>query len=155
MSLIAPRAARRALPLCARAHAARAFSASVYRSKTATETVKDGLKTVDRAVTDHVVLPGLEAAATAGRKVKQSAEAVTHKGKASEVKGQVKGMAEEVKGQVKGKAEEVKGQVKGKAEEVKSQVKGKAEEVKGKAEETAAEVQGKVKGAAEEAKRDV
>lgn len=32
--------------------------------KNPTETVKDGLKTVDRTVTDNVVLPGLEAAGT-------------------------------------------------------------------------------------------
>jgi hypothetical protein len=43
--------------------APRAFSTSFAHQKTATETVKDGLKTVDRAVSDKLV-DGLDAAGT-------------------------------------------------------------------------------------------
>lgn len=66
MSFLAERAVRSAVPMCRTimVQAPRAFSTSVAMRKNPTETVKDGLKTVDRTVTDNVVLPGLEAAGT-------------------------------------------------------------------------------------------
>ncbi|PHH62903.1 hypothetical protein CDD81_6621 [Ophiocordyceps australis] len=121
--------------------APRAFGTSAVLSKSATETVKDGLKTVDRTVSDNVVLPGLDAAA----KAKEKVESMT----AKEAKGEVKGTAQEMKGEAKGKAEEVKGQVKGAAQEAA----GKAQEVKGQAKGAAQQAAGKVKGAAEEVKQ--
>lgn len=45
------------------AHAPRAFSTSIVYQKSATETVKDGLKSVDRAVSDKLV-DGLDVAGT-------------------------------------------------------------------------------------------
>ena len=64
MSFLTERAIRSAAPLCRLAvpHAQRAFATSALLRKSPTESVKDGLKTVDRTVTDNVVLPGLETA---------------------------------------------------------------------------------------------
>ncbi|KHN97157.1 uncharacterized protein MAM_04754 [Metarhizium album ARSEF 1941] len=116
MSLLAKRGLRYAAPMCSRAtpaQGARAFGASVAARKSPTDTVKDGLKTVDRTVTDNVVLPGLEAATSAGSKIKEGAEAIAHgsKGKAAEVKGKAKGAAAEAEGKAKGAAENIKSQL--------------------------------------------
>lgn len=69
MSFLTERSLRSALPVARRALAVRqtalprrAFSTSLRLRKSPADSVKDGLKTVDRAVTDNVVLPGLEAA---------------------------------------------------------------------------------------------
>ncbi|KAK2595397.1 hypothetical protein QQS21_006871 [Conoideocrella luteorostrata] len=104
--------------------APRAFSTSFAMRKTPTESVKDGLKTADRTVTDNVVLPGLEAAASAGSKVKDAAETITkgNKGKAEQLKGQAQGKAEELKGKAKGAAAEAQGQAKGAAENLKTKL---------------------------------
>ncbi|KAG8409813.1 hypothetical protein J3458_018894 [Metarhizium acridum] len=122
MSFHTVRAVRSAVPMCRTimGQAPRAFSTSVAMRKSPTETVKDGLKTVDRAVTDNVVLPGLEAAATAGSKFKHGAETVAHesKGKAAEMEGK----AEELKGKAKGAAAEAEGKAKGTAEKIKNQL---------------------------------
>jgi hypothetical protein len=66
MSFLTERTMRVALPMCRTmlVQGPRAFGTSVAMRKSPTETVKDGLKTVDRTVTDNVVLPGLEAAGT-------------------------------------------------------------------------------------------
>ncbi|KAF4508518.1 hypothetical protein G6O67_004883 [Ophiocordyceps sinensis] len=93
------------------AAAPRAFGTSAAVWKSATETVKDGLKAVDRTVSENVVIPGLDAAA----KVKEAAQNMTK----GEVKGEVKGKAQEMKGQAKGAAQEAAGKAKGTAEEVK------------------------------------
>jgi hypothetical protein len=53
----------RAAPRAFATHAPRAFSTSFVLNRTATETVKDGLKTVDRAVSDKIV-GGIEAGGT-------------------------------------------------------------------------------------------
>ncbi|KAG6040742.1 hypothetical protein E4U41_007251 [Claviceps citrina] len=137
MSFLTERVFRAALPLSrgVAVTAPRAFSTSLALRKTPTESVKDGLKTVDRAVTDHVVLPGLEAAATVGSKVKEGAEKVT-KGNKGKAKGKAKAKAEELKGQAQGKAEKVKGQTKGAAAEVAGKAKGAAEEVKSRVDES-------------------
>ena len=66
MSAIAAVTARRAaaLPRAAIAfHAARPFTTTVIQQKNVTESVKDGLKSVDRAVSDKIVV-GLDAAGT-------------------------------------------------------------------------------------------
>merc|ERR1712054_149741 len=121
MSAIAAVTARRAaaLPRAAIAfHAARPFTTTVIQQKNVTESVKDGLKSVDRAVSDKIVV-GLDAAAAA----KEKAE-----GKAEKISGKAEGAAEELKGGAQ--------QVKGQAQELKGEAKGKAAELKGKAKET-------------------
>merc|ERR1719380_343076 len=105
MSAIAAVTARRAaaLPRAAIAfHAARPFTTTVIQQKNVTESVKDGLKSVDRAVSDKIVV-GLDAAAAA----KEKAE-----GEAKETKGDLTGKAQELKGEAKGKAAELKGKAK-------------------------------------------
>jgi len=90
----------------------RCFSvAAVYR-KTATETVKDGLKKVDRTVSDQVV-KGIDAGVEAKNKAAEVAgmKASEAKGAAAETAGEAKGKAAEVKGEAKGKAEEMKGKM--------------------------------------------
>jgi hypothetical protein len=44
--------------------ASRPFTTTLIQQKTAKDSVKDGLKSVDRAVSDNIVLPGLDAAGT-------------------------------------------------------------------------------------------
>ncbi|QPG93654.1 hypothetical protein C2857_001433 [Epichloe festucae Fl1] len=126
MSFLTERTVRAVLPMCRSiaVQAPRAFSTSPALRKNPVESVKDGLKTVDRAVTDNVVLPGLEAAASAGNKVKEGAETVTkgNKGKVDELKGQVQGEAEVLKGQAKGAAAAAQGKAKGAAENLKNKL---------------------------------
>ncbi len=65
MSSITVAAARRAvfIPRALVVPASRrTFITSPVYCKTATETVKDGLKKADRAVSDNIVLPGIDAA---------------------------------------------------------------------------------------------
>ncbi|KAK2628832.1 hypothetical protein QTJ16_001935 [Diplocarpon rosae] len=102
--------------------APRAFSTSFVARKSATETVKDSVKTVDRKVSD-VLVGGIEAGESAAQKAKDVA------GMSS---GEAKGAASQVAGEVKGKATELAGEAKGKANEVAGQAKGKANEVSGK-----------------------
>ncbi|OAQ66446.1 hypothetical protein VFPPC_14335 [Pochonia chlamydosporia 170] len=122
MSFLTERTLRSAVPLCRTimAQSPRAFSTSVVMRKSPTDSVKDGLKTVDRTVTDNIVLPGLEAAASAGSKIKEGADTVAHgsKGKAAEVEGK----AEELKGKAKGAAAHAEGKAKGAAENLKNQL---------------------------------
>uniref|UniRef100_A0A1Y1LY10 Uncharacterized protein n=1 Tax=Photinus pyralis TaxID=7054 RepID=A0A1Y1LY10_PHOPY len=122
MSFVTERAVRSAVPMyrSIMVQAPRAFSTSFAMRKSPTETVKDGLKTVDRTVTDNVVLPGLDAATTAGSKIKQGAETVAHgtKGKAAEMEGK----AEKLKGKAKGAAAEAEGKANGAAEKIKNQL---------------------------------
>jgi len=91
----------------------RLFSTSILQQKSATDTVKDGLKSVDRAVSD-VAVAGIDK----GVELKdKAAEAVgvdskeSLKGTASQVTGEAKGKAAEVSGKAKGKAEEIKGKM--------------------------------------------
>lgn len=60
--MFALRSATRAIP---RVSATRAFSSTVVYQKTATETVKDGIKTVDKAVSGKIV-DGIDAAGKQG-----------------------------------------------------------------------------------------
>ncbi|KAL1842481.1 hypothetical protein VTK73DRAFT_3112 [Phialemonium thermophilum] len=109
------------------------FSVSVQHQKSAKDTVKDSLKTVDRVVSDKLV-DGINVGATVANKIKEAGSEVK--------KGQATGKAAELKDETKGKASELAGEAKGKASELTGQAKGKAEEVAGKA-----------RGAAEEAKQ--
>jgi len=92
--------------------ATRAFSTTLQQRKTATETVKDGLKKVDRTVADAAVV-GIEKGQELTGKAKETAgiNAKKAEGSASEVAGEAKGKAAELKGEAKGKAEEVKGKI--------------------------------------------
>ncbi|KAJ3537379.1 hypothetical protein NM208_g6342 [Fusarium decemcellulare] len=102
----------------------RTFTTSFALQKTATETVKDAAKKVDRAVSDKIV-DGIEVGETVAGKVKEGAEEVTGgsaTGKAAELRGEAKGKASELKGEAKGAAEQAKGKVKGAAEEVKNKL---------------------------------
>ncbi|KAM3516170.1 hypothetical protein MY11210_000192 [Beauveria gryllotalpidicola] len=95
--MFALRSATRAIP---RVSATRAFSSTVVYQKTATETVKDSIKTVDKAVSGKIV-HGIDAAESAAHKVKQASKNIVGKksaaGKAEELKGKAKGAAEDVK----------------------------------------------------------
>ncbi|KJZ77626.1 hypothetical protein HIM_02803 [Hirsutella minnesotensis 3608] len=124
MSFLSERLFRGACP-AARALSAhgrtRMFSSTAALCKSPTETVKDGLKSVDRAVSDNVVLPGLDAAA----KAKDATQNMTKrdvKGKAEQVKGQAKGAANQAAGTAQGTASEMAGKAKGTAEEIKSKM---------------------------------
>ncbi|KAJ4163745.1 hypothetical protein LMH87_005453 [Akanthomyces muscarius] len=105
------RSATRALPRAAVNTTTRAFSSTVVYQKTATQTVKDGVKSVDQAVSSKIV-DGIDAAENAAEKAKRaSQDALGNKsaaGKAEELKGQAKGAAEEAKGKAKGAAEDIK-----------------------------------------------
>ncbi|PFH55800.1 hypothetical protein XA68_17608 [Ophiocordyceps unilateralis] len=109
----------------------RAFTSTSATLKTATETVKDGLKSVDRTVSDNVLVPGLDAAA----KAKESVQSMTTgdvKQKAAEVKDDMAAKTERAKGDASAKAEELKGDAKAKTEQAKGHVKGAAEEAQSK-----------------------
>ena len=124
MSFLTEVATRRiatAIPRVAAVPAPRTFTTSIAAQKSATETVKDGLKKVDRAVSDKVV-DGIDMATAAADKVKKATEDVSGaeaRAKAQELKGEAAGKAQELKGKAKGVAEETKGKAKGTAEEVK------------------------------------
>lgn len=109
MSFLA-RTSFRAAPRAA--FATRAFSTSFAAHKSATETVKSGLKTVDRAVSDKLV-DGIELGETAAQKAKEvtGMSADEAKGKAAELSGEAKGKAAELSGEAKGKKEELKGKL--------------------------------------------
>ncbi|RDA85213.1 hypothetical protein CP532_3292 [Ophiocordyceps camponoti-leonardi (nom. inval.)] len=109
----------------------RSFVTTPAVFKSATETVKDGLKSVDRTVSDNVLVPGLDAAA----KVKETVKSTTMgdaKQKVNEMTGQAKSKTEQAKGDAAAKAEELKGDAKAKTEHVKGQVKGAAADVQSK-----------------------
>ncbi|KAH9227174.1 hypothetical protein K456DRAFT_1902754 [Colletotrichum gloeosporioides 23] len=100
--------------------APRQFTTTTPVHKSATETVKDGLKTVDRKVSDKLV-DGINLGSSVAEKVKEvtpnsQAEAA---GKAQELKGEAAGKAQELKGEAKGKVNEAAGKVKGTADQVK------------------------------------
>ncbi|RYP84098.1 hypothetical protein DL769_001243 [Monosporascus sp. CRB-8-3] len=116
MSYTSEIAARR-MALLARAslvQAPRQFSTSIVAQKSATETVKDSLKQVDRKVSDKLV-DGINVGSAAAEKVAGVAEAGGSKARASaeELRGEAKGKASELKGEVKGAAKEAEGKVKG------------------------------------------
>jgi len=92
--------------------ARRAFSTSFISRKSATETVKDAAKTVDKKVSSKIV-DGIEASETVAKKAKEvgGMSAGEVKGKASEVAGEAKGKSSELAGKAKGAKEEVKGKL--------------------------------------------
>ncbi|KAJ0117377.1 hypothetical protein N8I77_006740 [Diaporthe amygdali] len=97
-----------------------AFSTTVQLQKNPVDATKDGLKKVDRVVSDKLV-DGIDIGVAAKDKVKEASENITGgdvKGKAAELRGEAAGKAEELKGDVKGKAAEVKGEAKKKANEL-------------------------------------
>ncbi|WYZ34063.1 hypothetical protein EsH8_I_000339 [Colletotrichum jinshuiense] len=101
--------------------APRSFATTSPAQKSATETVKDGLKTVDRKVSDKLV-DGINIGENVAKKVKESTPDLSQDdvtGKAQELKGQAKGKASELQGQAKGKANEFAGKAKGTADQVK------------------------------------
>ncbi|PNY24952.1 Uncharacterized protein TCAP_05114 [Tolypocladium capitatum] len=104
MSFVSEKFIRLAVPVsrALTVQAPRALTTSAVVRKSASETVKDGLKSVDRAISDNVIIPGLDAAT----KVKEGAEKVAKRqaaGKAERLKGkaecaeQAKGTAEQAK----------------------------------------------------------
>ncbi|EXJ85689.1 hypothetical protein A1O1_06057 [Capronia coronata CBS 617.96] len=108
----------------------RLFSTAIVHQKSATEAVKDGLKKVDRAVSD-VAVAGIDKTGMLEPKHRftdsaNTTIAVELKDKASDVAGiessKAKGKASEVTGEAKGKAAELSGEAKGKAEEVKGKM---------------------------------
>ncbi|RVX67797.1 hypothetical protein B0A52_07725 [Exophiala mesophila] len=90
----------------------RCFSVAAVHQKSATEAVKDGLKKVDRAVSD-VAVAGIDKGVEAKDKVAGAvgAESGKAEGTAQQLAGEAKGKAAELKGQAKGKAEEIKGKM--------------------------------------------
>ncbi|KAL2423314.1 hypothetical protein ABEF95_006223 [Exophiala dermatitidis] len=90
----------------------RLFSTAIVHQKSATEAVKDGLKKVDRVVSDAAVT-GIDKTIELKDKAAEVAGVETGKaqGKASEVAGEAKGKAAELSGEAKGKAAEVKGKL--------------------------------------------
>lgn len=150
MSFIAEAATRRmatisrtAFPSVANSAPRAAFSSSVTLQKSAVDSAKDTLKTVDRAVSDKLV-DGINVGTTVASKLKEvSEDALGTKNT---------GAAAEFRGQASGKASELSGQAQGKANQLGGQAQGKASELAGKAQGLASEAEGKIKGAAEEAK---
>jgi len=92
--------------------APRCFSTAIAHQKSVTDSAKDGLKKVDRAVSDTIVA-GIDKGVEAKDKAAAAAGVETKKaeGEASAMAGQAKGKASEVAGQAKGKAEEMKGKM--------------------------------------------
>ncbi|KAF9872875.1 lea domain protein [Colletotrichum karsti] len=101
--------------------APRHFTTSTPAQKSATETVKDGLKTVDRKISDKLV-DGINVGSTVASKVKEAGADVSQgkaTGKAEELRGEAAGKAQELKGEAKGKINEAAGKAKGTADQVK------------------------------------
>merc|ERR1711964_741632 len=123
MSSLTWRTVTRATRAPATSFAPRAFSTTFVARKSATESVKDGVKTVDRKVSD-VLVEGIEVGQTAAQKAKEVAgmSSSEMEGKANEVAGEAKGKANEVAGEAKGKANEFAGEAKGKKEELKGKM---------------------------------
>ncbi|EXJ59557.1 hypothetical protein A1O7_03703 [Cladophialophora yegresii CBS 114405] len=90
----------------------RLLSTTVSQQKSATDSVKDGLKSVDRAVSD-VAVAGIDKGVELKDKASEVVGMETKKaeGTASQVSGEAKGKAAEISGQAKGKAEEIKGKM--------------------------------------------
>ncbi|ROV94753.1 hypothetical protein VMCG_08837 [Cytospora schulzeri] len=98
------------------------FTTTVQLQKNPIDTAKDGLKKVDRVVSDKLV-DGINIGTDVKDKVKEAGSDVTS--------GKTSGQAAELRGEAKGKASELKGD----AKEAAGEAKGKASELKGKAKE--------------------
>ncbi|KAK4122029.1 hypothetical protein N657DRAFT_682494 [Parathielavia appendiculata] len=128
-----------------------AFTTATRYQKSAVESAKDTLKTVDRKVADKLV-DGIDIGTAYASKVKEAATQTTE-GKASAVASKIKEATSEVSaGKVTGKAAELRGEVQGKASEVAGEAKGKASELAGEAKGKTSEMMGEAKGMAGEAK---
>ncbi|KAK4112460.1 hypothetical protein N656DRAFT_779317 [Canariomyces notabilis] len=121
-----------------------AFSTSTPVQRSAVESAKDALKSVDRKVSDKLV-DGINIGATVAEKLKDASTATVAE-KLKEASSEVSS------GKVTGKAAELRGEAAGKASEMAGKAKGMAGEVEGKAKGAAAEVEGKAKEAKEEVK---
>merc|ERR1712093_757887 len=90
-SFLTWRTVTRATRAPATSFAPRAFSTTFVARESATESVKDGVKTVDRKVSD-VLVEGIEVGQTAAQKAKELAgmSSSEMKGKANEVAGEAK-----------------------------------------------------------------
>jgi hypothetical protein len=148
MSFLTESAVRRVamLPRAIAITAPRPFTTSLRVQKTATETIKDSAKAVDRAVSDKLV-DGIDAATSAAEKVKQSTEHVA--------KNDVAAKAQELKAKAAGKASELEGEAKGAAHQAAKKAQSTADVAAGKAKGTANVAAGKAKGTAEEVKRSL
>ncbi|MCJ1485265.1 hypothetical protein MMC06_005439 [Schaereria dolodes] len=103
------------------------FSISVRSQKSAVDTAKDTVKSVDRKISDAAVKgieKGEQASATVKETVGVNASKASAKadGSTSEMAGEAKGKASELAGKAQGKTNELSGEVKGKAAEVKSKM---------------------------------
>ncbi|KAK4099154.1 hypothetical protein N658DRAFT_525774 [Parathielavia hyrcaniae] len=121
-----------------------AFTTSARHQKSAVESAKDTLKTVDRKVSDKLV-DGIDIGTTYASKLKEATTQSTEGGKASAVTGKIKEATSDVsEGKVTGKAAELRGEVEGKASEVMGEARGMAGEAKGKAKEMKGTVEEKM-----------
>ncbi|KAF3763299.1 hypothetical protein M406DRAFT_323083, partial [Cryphonectria parasitica EP155] len=90
------------------------FSTTVQLRKNPVDVAKDGLKTVDRAVSDKLV-DGINVGTHVKDKVKEAASDLSSgkaSGDAAKLRGEAEGKAQELKGEAKGKASELKGKAK-------------------------------------------
>ena len=155
-----------------------AFSSSVVLQKSAVDSAKDTLKTVDRAVADKLVdginvggksthfptllyslltdiFPHTENVVNKVKGTAEEAASKTANTSAAELRGEAKGTANEMAGKAKGTANEYTGKAKGAASEYSGEAKGTAEQLKGKAKGVAHDIAGKAKGAADRAEQQL
>ncbi|KAL2135289.1 hypothetical protein VTI74DRAFT_9057 [Chaetomium olivicolor] len=124
------------------------LTTTVPRQKSALDSAKETLKSVDRKVSDKLV-DGINIGTAYASKIKEATAEVKEgkvTGKAAELRDEMAGKASEVAGEAKGAASEAAGETKGAA----SEAKGKASEVAGEAKGTAQEMMGEAKGKASE-----
>ena len=131
-----------------------AFSTSVSMQKTVTDSAKDALGAVDRAVSDKLV-DGIDLGSNVASKIKEVKEEVIGSKSAEQLRSEAAGKASEMVGQAKGKASQVAGQAQGKASEMAGKAQGMGEQAKGQAKGKASEAAGKVEGAAEEVRKEL
>lgn len=128
--------------------APRQFSTSIVAQKSATESVKDGLKTVDRKVSDKLV-DGINAGGRCFSNHPPPPHSFIEKGAGIELTSVILIIAaatDKVKKATTGATESTVGNTKASAEELRGQATGKAAELKGEAKGAAKEAEGKVKG---------
>ncbi|KIN01050.1 hypothetical protein OIDMADRAFT_19084 [Oidiodendron maius Zn] len=103
--------------------APRLFSTSLATRKTATEAVKDTVKTVDRKVSDKLV-DGIELGQTATRKAKAAVgiESEDAKTKTAQFTAKAKDTAREAAGEARGKADDAAAEAKKRLGETKGKL---------------------------------
>ncbi|KAK6336122.1 hypothetical protein TWF696_001689 [Orbilia brochopaga] len=102
---------------------ARPLSTTITLNKSATETVKETIHTIDLKA-GQTLAAGIDKAEQATESVKEAVGAAKKNAPSSadEAAGMAKGKAQETKGEVKGKASEISGKAKGAYEEAKSNI---------------------------------